>query len=119
MAKEFKNLAMELDCCVIVPCQLNKKGDDRKDGRPQPSDARESSGIENEADQFLLIHNPEYADRAKRAVVGKPYDPEACEIIAGKVRSGGAAVAHVWFHPTYTAFSSMTPEQIEERRPRK
>lgn len=114
MAKAFKDLAMELDCCVIVPCQLNKEGDKRTDTRPRPSDARESSGIENEADQFLLIHNPEYNDRAKRAPAEGAYPAEACEIIAGKVRSGGAGVAHVWFHPTYTSFSSMTPAQVDD-----
>jgi len=119
MAKAFKDLAMELDCCVIVPSQLNKAGDERKDGRPRPSDARESSGIENESDAFLLIHNPEFNDRPKRAVVGQPYPPEACEIIAAKVRSGGAGVAHVWFHPTYTSFTSMTPTQVDERRSKK
>lgn len=115
MAKAFKDLAMELDCCVIVPCQLNKEGDKRTDARPRASDARESSGIENEADVFLLIHNPEYAEREKRPHTGARLAPEGCDIIVGKNRNGPKGVANVWFHPNFTTFVQMSQLEIEKR----
>jgi replicative DNA helicase len=116
IAKALKGLAMELQCCVVVPCQLNKEAEKRKDPRPRASDARESSGIENEADVFLLIHNPAYNERETRPANVSPLPPEACEIVIGKNRSGPKGVARVMFHPSYTKFVQMTQAEIDDQR---
>lgn len=115
IAYELKEMARELNVCVVVPAQLNADGDKRGDNaRPRASDLRESKGIENEADVVMLIHNPHYLERSA--------DPErdlsqgeACELIIDKGRSDGTGSVPVWFTPMYTRFSSMTPEDKAEQ----
>lgn len=109
VARELKELAMELNVCVVAPAQLNKDGDNRQGGRPTSADMRESSGIENEADTILLIHNPHYEERQRNP----NYDmskQESCELILAKGRSDGNGTVNVWFTPMFTRFGSMTFE---------
>jgi replicative DNA helicase len=53
IAREFKNLARELDCAVLLPSQLNR--DTAKRGKPSLADLRESGGIEAHADLVVLL----------------------------------------------------------------
>lgn len=53
IARQFKNLARELDCAVLLPCQLNR--DSAKRGKPSLADLRESGGIEAHADLVVLL----------------------------------------------------------------
>lgn len=110
MATAFKELARELNLCVVLPAQLNADGDGRSDERPRSSDLRESKAIENEADYVLLIHNPEYNLRDERDEKDREL-PEACEFIVAKNRLGAKANVHVWFQPKFTRFSSMTEQE--------
>lgn len=114
IAFELKELARELDVCVLVPAQLNADGDRRgDDSRPRASDLRESKGIENEADVVLLIHNPHYTKRIEEP--GRDLSQgEACELILDKGRSDGNGVVRVWFTPMFTRFSSMSEAEKRE-----
>lgn len=51
----LKNLAMELDCAVVVPAQLNRAHTARPDQRPTKSDLRSSGKIEQDADAVILL----------------------------------------------------------------
>lgn len=116
IAYELKEMARELEVCVVVPAQLNADGDKRGDkARPKSSDLRESKGIENEADIVLLVHNPHYEDREadRERDLSKG---EACEFIIAKGRNDGTGSVPVWFTPMYTRFSSMTEEDKYEQR---
>lgn len=116
IAFELKELARELDLCVLVPAQLNAEGDKRgDDSRPRASDLRESKGIENEADSVLLIHNPHYESRTTDTTRDLSLG-EACELIVAKGRSDGNGSAHVWFIPMFTQFRSMSDDEKYEQR---
>lgn len=51
----LKQLAMELECAVVVPAQLNRAPATRTDGRPTKSDLRSSGRIEQDADVVALL----------------------------------------------------------------
>lgn len=80
-ARRFKNLAKELNICIILLSQLNRDRDN-----PQPSMARlrDSGQIAEAADVVLLIYRPEvYGSRYK-------YPDEL-----SKVSTSGTAMLHV------------------------
>lgn len=56
VSRAMKELALELDCAVVLPAQLNREVAKRADGRPNMSDLRDSGQIEQDADVVTLIH---------------------------------------------------------------
>lgn len=53
----LKLLAREMQCCVVAIASLNRQSIHRGgDGRPSMGDLKESSGIESDADQVILLH---------------------------------------------------------------
>ncbi|NKT05168.1 hypothetical protein GS485_11060 [Rhodococcus hoagii] len=49
-------LSRELDCAVIIACQLNR-GPANQDRKPALPDLRESGAIEQDADVVILLHH--------------------------------------------------------------
>lgn len=64
VSMELKALAMELDCVVVVPAQLNRGSVQRADPKPTMSDLRDSGQIEQDADVVTLLHR-EKADNGE------------------------------------------------------
>ena len=56
ISRSLKILARELDCAVIVACQLNRNAANA-DRRPQLSELRESGAIEQDCDVAILLHH--------------------------------------------------------------
>lgn len=52
----LKLLAREFGVCVVAIASLNRASVGRGDGRPTMGDLKESSGIESDADQVILLH---------------------------------------------------------------
>ena len=53
----LKLLAREMKCCVVAIASLNRGSVNRGgDGKPTMGDLKESSGIESDADQVILLH---------------------------------------------------------------
>ncbi|MDX8400807.1 MAG: DnaB-like helicase C-terminal domain-containing protein [Gallionellaceae bacterium] len=82
MTKIFKRVAKQLDCCVMLLCQLNR---DAEGKQPSLSQLRESGSIEQDADivQFTYRYKEGNQDRA--------------EIIVAKNRNGPTGIVQmVW-----------------------
>lgn len=56
ISRGLKQLAKELDICVLLLSQLNRASTDRPDSEPEMSDLKESGAIEEDADAVLLLH---------------------------------------------------------------
>lgn len=66
----LKDLAGELECLVIAPCQINR--DTEKENRePRLSDLRSSGDIEQDADVVILMHEPFANARTIELIVAK------------------------------------------------
>lgn len=96
VSRQLKELALELDCVVALPAQLNRESTKRSDQRPTMADLRDSGQIEQDADAVVLLHRP-----------GRD-DPRAGEIdfIIDKNRHGPTAVVTMRWHGGY---GSITP----------
>lgn len=101
-----KNLASELAAPIVLLCQLNREAERR--GRPQLMDLRESGHIEEDADNIILIHRPEFEERRKQ---GNQYSgPEKAELVIAKNRQGPVRSVDVYFDAESMVFKSTTGE---------
>lgn len=58
ISRDLKLLARETGACVVAMAQMNREAAKNTDGRPRLTDLREG-GIENDADQVILMHQPD------------------------------------------------------------
>lgn len=58
ISRGLKLLARETGACVVAAAQLNREAA-KGDGRPRLTDLRESGAIEADADQVILMHQPD------------------------------------------------------------
>lgn len=86
VSRGLKLLARESGACVVALAQVNREAA-RRDSRPRMSDLRESGAIEADADQVILLHQPD--DNIPRI-----------EVIVDKNRHGpkGIRTLDVWGH---------------------
>lgn len=62
VSRQLKELALELDCVVVLPAQLNRESTKRTDQRPTMADLRDSGQIEQDADAIVLLHREKNAE---------------------------------------------------------
>lgn len=67
----LKLLAREMGVCVVAIAALNRASTTRQDGRPTMGDLKESSGIESDADQVILLHPDQQAPAELHVIVDK------------------------------------------------
>lgn len=102
ISRRLKQLARELDVPIIALSQLNRAVENREDRRPRMADLRESGAIEQDADQVLLLHRPDYYD---------PNDkPGLAELVVAKNRNGGTGSANLTFRREVARFESYFAE---------
>jgi replicative DNA helicase len=99
----IKALAKELKIPIIVLAQLNRKSEDRGDGKPRISDLRESGSIEQDADVVGLLYRAAYYakdDEEKSEKGGES------ELIIAKQRNGPTGEVPLTFLSEFTRFET-------------
>lgn len=85
ITRDFKGLAKELGCPVVLLSQLNRSLETRQNKRPIMADLRESGNIEQDADLIVFLYRDDYyAEKEER----DSEFPGFIEIIVGKQREG-------------------------------
>ena len=107
LSQGLKQLAKELQVPVIALSQLSRNTEQRGDKKPLLSDLRDSGGLEQDADQVIFIHRPEYY-KIKTFSDGLSTENIA-EIIVAKNRNGPVGDIRLAFIKDYTLFSNLAP----------
>jgi replicative DNA helicase len=96
---ELKQLAKQLDICIILDSQLSRAVENRPGGskRPMLSDLRESGSIEQDADMVMILHCDE--EDAKNHT-----QHPTVEFIVAKHREGPTGIAPMSFNKAITRF---------------
>jgi len=86
IVRRLRDIAQKLDVPVLVLAQLNRNVENKDNKRPRKSDLRESGGIEEGADNVLLLYRDEYYYKDKSD------KPGVMEVIVDKQKQGPAGV---------------------------
>lgn len=104
ISRSLKEIAKELDVCVIALSQLSRAVESRGgDKRPVLSDLRESGSIEQDADMVMFLYRPEYygfeTDDEGNSTAGM------AELIIAKQRNGPTGAVKLQFIGQYGKFA--------------
>lgn len=106
ISRSLKGLARELQVPVVALSQLSRASEQRGGERkPILSDLRDSGAIEQDADQVIFIHRPEYYDREDETKRG------VAEVMLSKNRNGPTGHVELWFHKEYTRFDNFSSRE--------
>lgn len=94
-------LSKELDCAVILLCQLSRECEKRPNKRPQMSDLAMSGSIEQDAANIMFLYRDE---------VYNPETPDKgiCEVNSIKQRQGEPGVVALTYIGSQTRFEDLT-----------
>ena len=82
IVNDYKWIAKEYNCVVILASQLNRALETRGNARPQLSDLAESGAIEQVAENVFFVYYP------YKVQGGKPEEKNELVLVAAKVRYG-------------------------------
>lgn len=104
ISRALKEMAKELDVCMIALSQLSRAVESRGgDKRPVLSDLRESGSIEQDADMVMFLYRPEYygfeTDEEGNSTQGM------AELIIAKQRNGPTGSVKLQFIGQYGKFT--------------
>lgn len=98
ISEGLKNLAKELDACVIALSQLNRECEKRADKHPQLSDLRDSGNLEQDADAIMFLYRDDYyAVRENR----ESDSPGVMDILIAKNRDGEVSRVELSYNTDY------------------
>lgn len=103
LTREIKNIAKDLNVCVIASSQLSRAVEMRGGSKkPILSDLRESGAIEQDADKVIFIYRPDYygidCDEEGNSSVG------LTEVILAKNRTGKTGIVKLMRDTDFTNF---------------
>lgn len=94
VARSLKNLARDLDIPVVALAQVKRDVETRNDKRPRMGDLSDSSDIEKEADQILMLYRDEVYNAESQ-------DKGTAELLVEKNRHGPTGFVRVaWLAET-------------------
>ena len=100
--KGLKDLAVELNCCVLLISQLNRKMEERDNHTPTVADLRDSGAIEHTAENVMIIYNP---SRWKITRDSKGNDLSNLLLVhVLKSRNAQTGIAEIARNPSYSRF---------------
>ena len=103
----LQGLAKSLGLHFLVLSQLSRGVESRDDRRPRMSDLRDSGGIEQSADNVLLIHRPgKYEDLVEKWKNEHTDIRTWVEIIHDKTRFGPTGSVELFWNPITAQFTS-------------
>lgn len=109
-------LSKELDCAVILLCQLNRDCEKRPNKRPLPSDLGMSGSIEQDAANIMLLYRDEVYNPDTK-------EPGICEVNSAKQRQGRPGTIALNYIGSETRFEDLQypwrPPGPEEKPSRK
>ena len=107
ISRNCKRLARSLNVAVVLLSQLSRDPEGRTNKRPMMSDLRDSGGIEQDADNVVLLYRPEYymSDSAQRAMAAA--DEGLTELIVPKQRNGPTGTVVCKFVKEHTRFENI------------
>jgi len=94
ISKDCKLLAEEMDCPVLLLSQLNRSAEQAQRA-PKLSDLRESGALEQDADNVILLHQPDLGDK------------ETIKLILAKNRSGETGTYNMRFERDIQTFKEL------------
>jgi len=100
VARGLKNLARDLNIPVITLAQVSRAVEGRSSQKPRMGDLSDSSEIEKEADQILMLFRPGYYDNSA--------DQGKAEIVVEKNRHGPTGFVEVAWLPETMEFANLT-----------
>lgn len=100
ICREFKRMARDLGVSVWVLSQLSRGVESRANKRPMMSDLRESGGIEQSADEIIMLYRDEYYD-------ANSCDRGIAEFIVSKNRNGPTGTIKLLFEPEFSRFRNL------------
>lgn len=104
IARSLKNLARDLNIPVVALAQVNRKVEERQNQRPMMSDLADSSEIEKEADQIMMLW---------RDTSNTNNDTAPAEINVVKNRHGNTGTVHCLWRGATTSFVGISSERDE------
>ena len=96
ISRSLKSMARELEIPVLAVSQLNREAERRQDKRPMLSDLKASGGLEEDADQVMLIWRPHYYDESAPR--------EQAIVIVAKNRNGPTGEVELRFEREFVRF---------------
>jgi len=98
--RRLKNLQAELDCGILLLSQLSRQNE-TNNREPRLSDLRDSGSIEQDAQDVVFIHNPDYDDSEDTAIA---------KIIIAKQRNGPTGAFESTFIKEWAGFENYTKD---------
>lgn len=100
IARDLKNIALELQVPVLALSQLNREVEGQKSKVPSLSHLRDSGEIEQAADVVMMIYRDEY------------YNPDStktrqADVIIAKNRAGSVGTVNLYFDAVLTKFAGL------------
>lgn len=103
VAAGAKEIAKDYDCPVVLLAQLNRGVEQRPNKRPNLSDLKDSSAIEQEADTVIFLYRDEYYNE------DNPDNKGLAEAIIAKQREGATKTVHMVSRLANGRFEDLAP----------